>query len=144
MIKVAVRLPSQIGNPGEFVADVRALEAAGAEAVWLNPVSPEHWILLGAVGALTERIKFRVIDAGAVTVAVLQKVTGGRVVAADQTEEKWTEASMPADREAWSAMLRDHEAAGVTGVIVPWDPRLIDLLRNREADDRSDLLMSTG
>ena len=41
-------------------------------------------------------------------------------------------------------MLRDHETAGATGVIVPWDPRLIDLLRNPEADDRGDLLMSTG
>jgi len=29
-------------------------------------------------------------------------------------------------------------------VIVAWDPRLIDLLRNPEPDDRSDLLMSTG
>ena len=51
---------------------------------------------------------------------------------------------MPTDREAWKAMLGDQEKQGATGVIVPWDPRLIDLLRNPEPDDRSDLQMSTG
>ena len=43
-----------------------------------------------------------------------------------------------------AATLDTHESAGATGVIVAWDPRLIDLLRNPEADDRGDLLMSTG
>lgn len=144
MIKVAVELPNKVGDPGEFVADVRALDAAGAEAIWFKVSSPAHWILVGAVGALTERIKFHVVDAESDSVAVLQKVTGGRVVDADPAEVKWVHVSMPTDREAWVAMLRDQEAAGVTGVILPWDARLIDLLRNREADDRSDLLMSTG
>jgi hypothetical protein len=54
------------------------------------------------------------------------------------------EVRVPADRDGWTAMLRDHAAAGTTGIIVAWDPRLIDLLRNAEPDDRIDLLMSTG
>jgi hypothetical protein len=37
------------------------------------------------------------------------------------------------------------ESAGATGLIVSWDPRLIDLLRSAgEPDDRSDLLIATG
>jgi hypothetical protein len=37
------------------------------------------------------------------------------------------------------------EAAGATGIIVPWDARLIDLLRSAgEPDDRTDLLIATG
>jgi hypothetical protein len=42
------------------------------------------------------------------------------------------------------ATLGAHEDAGATGIIVPWDPRLIDLLRNPDPEDRSDLLISTG
>ena len=58
--------------------------------------------------------------------------------------EKWIALPVPLDRDAWNAALADSEAAGATGVIVPWSDRLIDLLRNPEPDDRSDLLMSTG
>lgn len=51
---------------------------------------------------------------------------------------------MPPDRAAWAATMRERAAAGTSGVVVPWDERLIDLLRNPEPEDRSDLLMSTG
>jgi hypothetical protein len=65
-------------------------------------------------------------------------------VAKEPDGEAWVEVPMPPDRESWAAMLREKEAAGAHGVIVRWDPRLIDLLRNPEPEDRSDLLMSTG
>jgi alkanesulfonate monooxygenase SsuD/methylene tetrahydromethanopterin reductase-like flavin-dependent oxidoreductase (luciferase family) len=59
--------------------------------------------------------------------------------------ELWAAIPMPADRAGWAAMVAAHEAAGATGVIVSWDPRLIDLLRNAgEPDDRTDLLIATG
>jgi hypothetical protein len=59
--------------------------------------------------------------------------------------ELWATIPMPADRAGWAAMVAAHEAAGATGVIVSWDPRLIDLLRNAgEPDDRTDLLIATG
>jgi hypothetical protein len=58
--------------------------------------------------------------------------------------EKWLAIPAPTDREAWNAALAACETAGATGVIVPWSDRLIDLLRNPEPDDRSDLLISTG
>lgn len=146
MLKVAVQLPDEFVDAGEFIADVRALETAGADTVWLHATNPSHWVLAGAVGALTERIRFRIAEAAgsAEPVAILQKVTGGRVVTADHPDERWERIPMPPDRQAWTAMVQEYEAADATGVIVPWDPRLIDLLRNPGEEDRSDLLMSTG
>jgi len=59
--------------------------------------------------------------------------------------ELWAAVPMPADRAGWAAMFGAYEAAGATGVVVSWDPRLIDLLRNAgEPDDRTDLLIATG
>jgi len=58
--------------------------------------------------------------------------------------EVWGDIVMPVNREAWTATMTAYEEAGLTGVILPWDPRLVDLLRNAEPDDRADLLMSTG
>lgn len=59
--------------------------------------------------------------------------------------EVWAEVTVPADRRGWADMLAAYEKAGARGVVVGWDPRLVDLLRNPNADDdRSDLQMSTG
>jgi hypothetical protein len=58
--------------------------------------------------------------------------------------EVWADIEMPADRDSWSAAMNAYEAAGASGVIVPWGARVIDLLRNPEPDDRTDLLISTG
>ena len=59
-------------------------------------------------------------------------------------EETWLSVPAPLDRDAWNEALAACDAAGATGLIVPWSDRLIDLLRNPEPDDRSDLLVSTG
>jgi hypothetical protein len=64
--------------------------------------------------------------------------------APDTDIEVWASIAMPPDREAWASALGTYGAAGATGVIVPWNARLIDLLRNSEPDDRTDLLISTG
>ena len=141
MIKVGVLLPGDVDDAGDFLANVRALEAAGAEMVVLEGSSPGRWATLGAIAALTDRIQ--IVTAGPPPES-LHRLSRGRAVAQPPPDEKWVEVAMPDGREAWSAMLQEREAAGTTGVIVPWDPRLIDLLRNPEPDDRSDLQMSTG
>ena len=52
---------------------------------------------------------------------------------------------MPDDREGWRRMHSEYEAAGATGLVLPLDPRLLDLLRNGdEEDDRSDLQLAQG
>jgi len=141
VIKVAVRMPAKLVDAGEFLADVRALEAAGAEMIGLDGDGSERWILMGAIAAVTDRIRLWVSDPD--PAAILQRLSRGRVVG-EPAGETWAEIPLPPDKSSWAATLDTHESAGATGVIVAWDPRLIDLLRNPEADDRGDLLMSTG
>ena len=96
--------------------------------------------ILGAIAAVTERIKLRT----PAQADLLDRLSRGRAVPELPSGEKWVAITMPADRASWAATMREHEEAGTAGVIVPWDERLIDLLRNPEPEDRSDLLMSTG
>jgi hypothetical protein len=142
MIKVAVVMPSHIEDGGEFLADVRAVEAAGAEWIGLDGAGVREAILLGAAAAATERIRLRAFDSA--SAQILHELSRGRVVSDDQADGGWVEIEMPADRESWITAMREHEAAGATGVVVRWNPRVLDLLRNPEPDDRSDLAMSTG
>ncbi len=59
--------------------------------------------------------------------------------------ERWAAIKMPDDRETWRRIRQEYEAAGATGLVVPFDPRLLDLLRNGdEEDDRSDLSLAQG
>jgi len=134
-------MPAAFSDAGEFLADVRALEAAGAEMVGLEGDDPEQQVLLGAVAAVTHRIRLKVPGPG--PGEMLGKLSRGRAIG-ETPGETWIAIEMPPDRKSWSAALHEHEAAGATGVIVRWDPRLIDLLRNPEPDDRSDLQMSVG
>jgi hypothetical protein len=140
MVKVAVIMPAELGDAAEFLADVSALEAAGADTIGVEGGGDAA--VLGAIAAITHRVRLRVPEGQ--PVALLDKLSRGRVVAGEPDGEQWVAIPMPPDRESWAAMLREQEAAAVHGVIVAWDPRLIDLLRNPEPEDRSDLLMSTG
>ena len=57
----------------------------------------------------------------------------------------WPRIKLPDDREHLAPPLREYEAAGATGIIVPADPKLLDLLRNVDGDDdRSDLQLAQG
>jgi hypothetical protein len=179
VLRVAVTLPAKPGEVGEYLADVTALEAAGAHAVWVEDTGPDPWVMLGALAAITHRLILGCLitmpaEWPAATLAraarTLQTLSRGRIVVGlpqeglleDQVdalrvagvrifdshfvagEEAWRSVPAPVDRDAWNEALASCEAAGATGVIVPWTDRLIDLLRNPEPDDRSDLLISTG
>jgi hypothetical protein len=59
--------------------------------------------------------------------------------------DSWAEGEAGKDRAAWRHVLEHHSASGRVGLVVAWDPRIVDLLRNSDVeDDRSDLLISTG
>jgi alkanesulfonate monooxygenase SsuD/methylene tetrahydromethanopterin reductase-like flavin-dependent oxidoreductase (luciferase family) len=59
--------------------------------------------------------------------------------------EVWVDLKVPEDRAAWRRTLEAYAAAGATGLVLPFDPRLLDLLRRSdEEDDRSDLGLSQG
>lgn len=204
MLRVAVRLPPAPGRIGDWLPDVTALEAAGADTIWLEAktAAAKPWILLGAAAAVTHRVRLGTIVADAAGLDgldTLATLCAGRVVvgvrpgplvgrlkgrsdasillicqtrgeatrsarladgvilpgAVDDVRslradgeaafELWVDAAVPSDRSGWATLIASLEAAGATGVIVPWDPRLIDLLRSAgEPDDRTDLLIATG
>jgi hypothetical protein len=59
--------------------------------------------------------------------------------------ELWTRVAAPDGRERWRALRDAVAGVGATGLIVPADPRLLDLLRNGdEEEDCSDLTLSQG
>ncbi len=103
----------------------------------------QQWMVLAAISAVTTRVLLRAPSQHRID--LLDRLSRGRALANEPAGEKWVPIPAPTDRASWAAALHDQEQAGATGVIVPWDERLIDLLRNSgEPEDRSDLLMSTG
>ena len=186
MLQVAVRLPPTIDDVGEYLADVTALEAAGAAAIWIDDTGLDPWVLLGAMAAVTHRLRLGCMLTTRVwpseTLATLQKLSRGRTIvgesnpgqvraqiftagskkepatgaifevgsadqlggAPDAHIDVWAAIEVPPDRAAWAETLSAFEASGAIGVIVPWNERVLDLLRNPEPDDRTDLLISSG
>jgi hypothetical protein len=141
MVKVGVRMPGTVEDAGDFLANVRALESAGAALITVDGEGEDRWVLLAAIAVATERVRVLAFEPSPPTLRALGR---GRLVTRMPEGESWADVAVPPDRAGWASMLGEKEKAGVAGVIVPWDPRLIDLLRNPEPDDRSDLLMSTG
>ena len=183
-----MKLPAAIDEVGDYLADVTALEAAGAAALWIDDGSLDPWVLLGAMAAVTHRIRLGcLLESGLwppATLATLQKLSRGRTMVAvsdpgatshrifiagpdqdaatgaifevqsadqlgaeaarDAHIEVWAAIEVPPDRAAWAEARTAYETAGATGVILPWNERVLDLLRNPEPDDRTDLLISTG
>jgi alkanesulfonate monooxygenase SsuD/methylene tetrahydromethanopterin reductase-like flavin-dependent oxidoreductase (luciferase family) len=224
MLKIGVRLPRRFEDAGEYLADARALDAAGVDSLWLGGDGYEPWLLLASIAAVTGQARLvapvtavdgrapAAFDSRVATLAQLSRrrsllnVTaagdadgvealigvarraGHRVIleaagreqvqtavrladgmvsldnspeqlkaslaliprahdesASAEQFEVWVRIEMPADRESWRRMRLEFADAGATGVIVPADPRLLDLLRNGdEEDDRSDLRVAQG
>jgi len=115
---IGVRLAAT-GDAGELFADAKAIEAAGADSLWVDAADGDPYVVLAALA--------------------------GRLVVAEESEERWTESAFPASRVAWDELRNASTAAGVTGVVLPNDPRLIDLLRNPDIiEARDDLKLSFG
>ena len=160
-MKVGVLFPSRFEDPGEFLADARAMEAAGTDSIWLEEGDGyDPMLALAAIAAVTSQLRLGLITLdtpspsgegsgrGFETLQHLSRRRG--MVGVSQGEkivsgtEKWRRVEVPADREAWA---RTFEQAGpdFDGVLVPLDPRLLDILRHPEdVIDRSDLLLAQG
>jgi hypothetical protein len=141
-MKVAVTLPASIADAADYLANARALDAAGAELIGVEGDPEQQWMVLAAIAAVTTHVRLRAPSEH--RLELLDRLSRGRALANEPAGERWVPIPLPADRASWAAALHDQEQAGATGVVVPWDERLIDLLRNPEPEDRSDLLMSTG
>src|SRR5438105_1496183 len=160
-MKIGVLLPSRFENPGDFLADARAVEAAGADSVWLEEADGyDAMLALAAIAAVTGNLRLGLIRSSNPRPNVeldrrmetLQHLSRHRVItllAVGQGEglsgaERWRRVEVPADREAWARTLEDGRS-DFDGVIVPLDPRLLDILRHpEEAIDRSDLMLAQG
>jgi alkanesulfonate monooxygenase SsuD/methylene tetrahydromethanopterin reductase-like flavin-dependent oxidoreductase (luciferase family) len=224
MLKIGVRLPRKFEDAGEYLADARALDAAGVDSLWLDEAGYDPWLLLAGIAAVTGQTRLvvpisadeaRVPQSLRARVETLDRLSRGRAgltvgvaddppaveaivemtrrspccvilqaatvrharVAARLADgllgfddspqafraavepiaswrerdglagpfELWAAVKMPDDRAGWRSARSDYEAAGATGIIVPADARLLDLLRNGdEDDDRSDLNLAQG
>lgn len=139
MLPVAVELPGDLASAGEWLADVQAMEAAGAHALLLGPGAGERQTLLGAVAALTWRSKIVAPDAS----AEVELLARGRLVR--EVGGTWDRVPVPENRAHWRELLAAAEARGAEAVVVPLNPRLLDLLRNEDVEeDRSDLQLAQG
>jgi alkanesulfonate monooxygenase SsuD/methylene tetrahydromethanopterin reductase-like flavin-dependent oxidoreductase (luciferase family) len=148
------------GDVGELFADARALEAAGADSLWvLARDDQDPWIVAAALAATTWRARLVVV--GAVdrpdARATVDRLSRGRVVIGERTgnavavpdaegaPERWTIAALPTNRAEWKTLRADREAEGFAGIVLPNDPRLLDLIRNPDIeDDRQDLKLAFG
>jgi hypothetical protein len=149
-----------VGDVGELFADARALEAAGADSLWvLARDDQDPWILAAALAATTWRARLVVVGAverpeTRITLDRLSRgrlVIGGRaadVVAISDSEgvtERWSICEVPASRAEWKTLRTEREATGFAGIVLPNDPRLLDLVRNPDVeDDRQDLKLAFG
>lgn len=71
MLKIAVRMPGETGSLGEYLADARALDTAGAAALWLDHGAQDPWMLAAALATVTSRTRLGVGLALPVDVAAL-------------------------------------------------------------------------
>ena len=135
------------GDAGELFADAKAIEAAGADSLWIDAADSDPYVALAAIAAVTWRV--RLVARGAPSDVAARETCAslarGRLVVAEESEERWTESAFPVSRVAWDELRLASTAAGLTGVVLPNDPRLIDLLRNPDIiEARDDLKLSFG
>jgi hypothetical protein len=148
------------GDVGELFADARALEAAGAESLWvLARDDQDPWILAAALAATTWRARLVVV--GAVdrpeTRTTLDRISRGRLVIGERSAEvvavpdaegvteRWALCELPAGRAEWKTLRAEREAQGFAGLVLPNGPRLMDLVRNPDVeDDRQDMKLAFG
>jgi alkanesulfonate monooxygenase SsuD/methylene tetrahydromethanopterin reductase-like flavin-dependent oxidoreductase (luciferase family) len=155
-MKVGVLLPSRFEDPGDFLADARAMEAAGADSVWLEEGDGyDPMLALAAIAAVTGQLRLGLIRGSTPRPNVeldrrmetLQHLSRQRVITLGgefSGTERWRRVEVPADREAWARTLEQAQP-DFDGVLVQLDPRLLDILRHPEdAIDRSDLMLAQG
>src|SRR6184192_3989850 len=158
-MKVGVVFPSRFEDPGEFLADVRAMETAGVDSIWLQDQNDglDPLLMLAAIAAVTSHLRLGLIPESPSPaggggqgggfdqrqLSTLQQLSRNRIV--ESSTESWQRVEVPADRDAWTSMLERAQQEGAHGVLVPSDPRLLDILRHPDdAIDRSDLILAQG
>jgi len=64
---------------------------------------------------------------------------------AEGVAERWAICELPAGRAEWKTLRIERASQGFAGLVLPNDPRLLDLVRNPDTeDDRQDLKLAFG
>ena len=148
--RVGVELAAPGADPGGWLAEATAYEAAGVDSLWVGGGDDDPWVLLGALAAMTWRVRLAPpAGAAAHAASTVERLSGGRLLVvlvdagagleaavAGGEVERWARAAPPPGRRAW---------AEAHGLLVPATPGLLDLLRNPDdEDDRGDLRLTYG
>jgi hypothetical protein len=143
MPKIGVRLSAAFDGAGEFLADVRALEAAGADLFVLGEGPLDAVVLVAAMAAITSTVALAAPAADAGQLDTLRLLSRGRLA---ENLEGWVEEGFPVSKSAWRECLAEHASKDTAGVILAMDPRLLDLLRNPDLEDdrNQDLQLAQG
>ena len=89
MLKIGVLLPARFSEAGDYLADARALDAAGVDSLWLRDDDFDPWLVLAGIAAVTGRARLAVsvsgrdaapADALARRLATLDRLSRGRVL----------------------------------------------------------------
>ena len=161
-VRIGILLARQPEDPGGWLADGAAFEAAGADALWVD-LAPEAELdpltVTAALAAVTYRsllvlalpVPGESSDRALATVAALSR---GRLRILSgsydhpyrlDSAQRWVPAPVPDNRAAWGPTLADAAERGYHGLVVPADPRLIDILRNPDdPGPRLDLHLAQG
>jgi alkanesulfonate monooxygenase SsuD/methylene tetrahydromethanopterin reductase-like flavin-dependent oxidoreductase (luciferase family) len=145
-LQIGIRLGAPVELPA-WLTEAAALDAAGADALFLPvPDDQDPYVLAGALAAVTYRVRLVLQlpeEPSERAVRTLREVSRDRVSV--QAIDGWEPVEVPAGRAAWRAALAGAAERGAAGVVVPADPRLLDLLRNPDDEiDRRDLQLATG
>src|SRR5262249_59636145 len=57
MLKIGVRLPRELDDSGDYLADARAMDSAGADSLWLDAEGYDPWMLLASMATITGRVR---------------------------------------------------------------------------------------
>jgi alkanesulfonate monooxygenase SsuD/methylene tetrahydromethanopterin reductase-like flavin-dependent oxidoreductase (luciferase family) len=71
VLKIGVLMPGDAAPLGEYLADARALETAGAHALWLDEGAQDPWMLAAALATVTSRARLGVSVTRGVDAAAL-------------------------------------------------------------------------
>ncbi len=170
-VKVGVLLARWPDDLGEWLADGSAFEAAGADALWVDPVPDarlDPLVLTAALAAITYRSLLVMTLSGpdqsprapGSGLATVERLSHGRLrvfhripgdpeafehTGSPDTAGRWGSVGCPDGRAAWQATLREATERGLRGLVVPADPRLLDILRNPDDPGyRHDLQLAQG
>lgn len=174
-VKVGVLLASPpAADLRRWLAAAAAFDAAGADALWIDTGDElDPLAVAAALAALTVRSLLVTAAPQAAddrTIATLDRLSRGRFALSGEPAgaiggaafqqlddggfvreipggepQRWIPVAWAGGRAAWAAAIAEAAEGGATGILVPAQPPLLDILRNPGGTiDRGDLQLAQG